>query len=179
MPLPSFPKTLLQLYQETLRFDNLVPLQTRCAAKDIIVPLSEPIRTKDGRYIQEVPLKKGTRVIISVTQYNRHPELWGQDSQVWNPDRWLKKNGIDDSIKYGVFANLGTFGAGIRACIGWRFAIYQFQTFVIELINRFQFELTEEAKNAQAMYGLILIPVIKGMGSVSQTSLPLKVSVAA
>jgi len=92
--------------KETLRFDSLLPHQFRSAAKDIIVPLSEPVRTRDGRCIQEIPLKKGTRVLISITQYNRHPELWGQDAQVWNPDRWLKKDGIDDSIKYGVLANL-------------------------------------------------------------------------
>lgn len=163
--------------KETLRLDPLVPVQTRCAARDLVVPLSEPVRTKDGQQIQEIPLKKGTRVLLSVTQYNRHPELWGADSQEWNPDRWLKPGVIDDSIKFGVFSNLATFGAGIHACIGWRFAIYEFQTFLIELVNKFQFELTEEARTAQPMYAGIMVPLLKGKDH--QSGLPLSVSVAA
>ena len=55
---------------------NLVPLQARQAGKDVAVPLSEPIRGKDGRQMAEIPLKRGTRVLLSVTQYNRDTHIY-------------------------------------------------------------------------------------------------------
>ncbi|KAK0197848.1 cytochrome P450 [Armillaria mellea] len=47
------------------------------------------------------------------------PSLWGDDAEEWNPARFLDKA---LPVSLGVYANLMSFSAGSRSCIGWRFA---------------------------------------------------------
>lgn len=42
----------------------------RQATRDDVIPLFNPIVTKDGRTIEEVPVAKGTIVEVSVIGYN-------------------------------------------------------------------------------------------------------------
>ena len=69
----------------------------------------------------------------------REKDVWGEDAQTFNPDRWLVSNGKRSS-SVGVYSNLYvlllhhgilmeclwmirlTFAGGVRGCIGWRFA---------------------------------------------------------
>jgi hypothetical protein len=44
---------------------------TRVAGKDEALPLSEPILTKSGKTISEVPIAKGTNLTLSFAAYNR------------------------------------------------------------------------------------------------------------
>lgn len=44
----------------------------RVSAKDVIVPLSEPIRDIDGNLLHEIVVKKGTKVYGNVTSYNKY-----------------------------------------------------------------------------------------------------------
>ena len=43
----------------------------RVAAKDDVVPLSEPIIGVDGTAIHEIPIQAGQAIIVSVCGYNR------------------------------------------------------------------------------------------------------------
>src|ERR1700761_4822410 len=44
------------------------------------------------------PFRKSILAHLSMTHNDRH--LWGEDSQLWNPVRWLKNGVINNSIKY-------------------------------------------------------------------------------
>lgn len=89
-----------------------------------------------------------------------------------------------EKIKFGVFGNLGGFGAGVHACIGWRFAVHEIQSFLIELMGNFQFDLPDDYNNIRMRrtYASIMFPQAEnasdgtpydGNGGVS---MPLKVS---
>ena len=43
----------------------------RVAAKDDVIPLSEPVIGVDGTAIHEIPIQAGQAIIVSVCGYNR------------------------------------------------------------------------------------------------------------
>ncbi|OJA08928.1 hypothetical protein AZE42_05320 [Rhizopogon vesiculosus] len=93
--------------KEVLRFYPAVYQVYRSASQDEVLPLSQPITTRFGKVIHELPIKKGTRITVSIAAYNRNKELWGEDAHVFNPDRWL--NGSAKKRKatsVGVYSNL-------------------------------------------------------------------------
>ncbi|THH16007.1 hypothetical protein EUX98_g9372 [Antrodiella citrinella] len=131
--------------KEMLRLHPVVPHTFRIAGKNIAVPLSKPITTLSGKVTQEVFIPKGTRITVAIAAYNRDKSLFGEDAHEFNPARWLNMSEKRDT-SVGVYSNLLTFSAGVRACIGWRFAVFEMQLFLIELISNFEFSWTEETK---------------------------------
>ncbi|KAI0645068.1 cytochrome P450 [Trametes meyenii] len=165
---------LQAVLKEILRFYPAVPHTYRQSLHDDVLPLSKPIMTREGKVVSEIPIRAGLRVILSVCAYNRQPDIWGEDAHQFNPDRWM-----DASLKskrnttVGVFANVLTFAGGVRACIGWRFAIYELQAFLTELVSNFQFELTPEVDRVEKTQAIVMVPTVNG-----QVEMPLRVSLA-
>jgi cytochrome P450 len=106
--------------KEGLRMHPLLPLIYRKAGRDDVIPLAEPVTTKDGRAIREIPVSKGQTLVCSAAGYNRSPTVWGDDADTWRPERWINMEKHKHSV--GMMANLMSFGAGIRGCIGWKFS---------------------------------------------------------
>ncbi|KAI0785740.1 cytochrome P450 [Abortiporus biennis] len=162
--------------KEVLRFHPVVFHNHRISARDDVIPLSEPITTLSGKLISEVPIPKGTRVVLSIAAYNRSKAVWGEDSHTFNPERWLHK---DTSMKgdspVGVFSNLLTFSGGVRSCIGWRFALYEMQAILVELISNFEFGISEDIKKLRRQPSLAMIPVLDGEHG-NGVQLPLRIS---
>ena len=54
--------------------------------------------------IKEIPVKKGQKFIVSIFGANRSKEIWGEDAEIWKPERWLGKSTsqqpVDDSKDY-------------------------------------------------------------------------------
>ncbi|KAJ8475067.1 hypothetical protein ONZ45_g15739 [Pleurotus djamor] len=146
--------------KEVLRLHPIVPALQRRAAFDDVLPLSIPITTKDGDVVTEIPIKKGATITVSICAYNRLPEVWGTDADDWNPRRFLEKP-KDKQTSVGVFANLMTFSAGIRGCIGWRFALIELQAILVEMIENFEFSLPKGVEILRLPAG-IMIPMVKG-----------------
>ncbi|KIM58519.1 hypothetical protein SCLCIDRAFT_16779 [Scleroderma citrinum Foug A] len=169
---------LTAIIKESLRCNNAAPQVYRMAGQDSILPLSKPITTKSGKLMLELPLPKGTRIIMSVSAYNRNKELWGEDAHEFNPDRWLDGTVKDKrECAVGVYANLMTFGTGHRACLGWRFALIEIQAFLVEIISKFEISLTEKARKVRREACLVMVPTVEGeVGNGVQ--LPLVISVA-
>ncbi|KAI0292218.1 cytochrome P450 [Multifurca ochricompacta] len=157
--------------KETLRFDTVVPHLFREAIRDEVVPLSKPIRCKSGKVIDELFIPKGTSIIISDVAYNRNKELWGEDADVWRPSRWLDGTVKNTGFNVGVMS----FGAGHRACLGWRFAVTEIQSFMFELLWGLQFELTEKSTRVRKENCLVMLPMVGGEEE-KGNQLPLKVS---
>ncbi|KAK0463413.1 cytochrome P450 [Armillaria novae-zelandiae] len=148
--------------KETLRVHPFVTTLIRVATQDDVIPLSEPITTVDGTVVSDIPIPKGQIIVASLYTYNRLPSIWGHDADIWNPDRFLHPPPTKQT-PLGVYANLMTFSAGIRACIGWRFAIMEMQVLVTELLGKFAFSPSEEGLELLHLPGpQILIPAVKG-----------------
>ncbi|KAI0629559.1 cytochrome P450 [Trametes polyzona] len=168
---------LQAVLREILRFYPAVPHTYRQSLHDDVLPLSKPITTRSGKVINEVPIRAGLRLILSVCAYNRDKEVWGEDAQVFNPDRWLDSSKTKRGTTVGVFSNLLTFAGGVRACIGWRFAIYEVQAFLTELVSNFQFELTPDVSRVKKTQAIVMVPTLEGELE-KGVQLPLRVSIA-
>ncbi|KAG1737832.1 cytochrome P450 [Suillus paluster] len=164
--------------KEVLRYCCVVYHVHRYASQDDVLPLSQPITTRSGDVIHELPIPKGTRIVASIAAYNRNKELWGEDAHVFNPDRWLDGTAKEKkATSIGVYSNLMTFGGGVRACIGWRFAVIEFQAFLTEIVGKFEFALTDKSEHMRREACMVMSPTVEGEVE-SGVQLPLRVSVA-
>lgn len=126
--------------KEALRLHPIVLHLEREAGQDDVIPLAHPIVTQSGDLISEIPVEKGQAIDIPIAACNRNPDIWGQDADHWNPERFLATERLQKA-SVGVYANLLNFSAGIRACLGWRFAVIEMQTIAATLLENFEFEL--------------------------------------
>ena len=47
------------------------------------------MRAADGSMLSELPIAKGTAVVLHLQGSNTNQELWGEDAHEWKPERWL------------------------------------------------------------------------------------------
>lgn len=165
---------LQAVVREVLRFHPVVPHTYRQAGKDDVLPLSKPLTLRSGEVVTEVAIPAGIRLVLSVAGYNRDKGIWGEDAHTFNPERFLHRSGKRGPT-VGVFGNILTFSGGVRACIGWRFALYELQAFIVQLISNFEFALTDDIKRLRRDNAVIMVPTLEGENGVQA---PLRVSLA-
>jgi len=149
--------------KEAMRLHPIVWLLGREAGRDDVIPLAFPITTNSGAQVSAIPVKKGQIVDISIAAYNRNPNVWGEDPDNWRPERFLNMDKAH-MVSVGVYANLLNFSAGIRGCLGWRFAVIEMQAIAATLIEKFEFELppqTEKTRIIRKPTGL-MVPMAEG-----------------
>ncbi|KAJ3709680.1 cytochrome P450 [Lentinula raphanica] len=164
--------------KETLRCYPVAIHLFRTANEDDVIPLSKPIIGTTGRTIMEIPVPRGTNIVVSPSAYNRNPAIFGKDASEFNPDRWIEgRVKTEDSLGM-PYANLASFAAGSRSCIGWRFAVAELQVFIVVLLRNFIIESTPKLANIRRESALAMIPLIEGELE-KGTQLPLRVRLVA
>lgn len=139
MDIDSMPY-LQAVCNEILRYWPPVPSTIRESAKNTAI------------LTQYIP--KGTRIMLTPACTNMDDSLWGDDSHVFRPERWLasEDDGKDAAAAARVDASGGsnsnyamlTFLHGPRSCIGTNFAKAEFACLLAGWIGRFEFELKDK-----------------------------------
>ncbi|KAF9871136.1 prostacyclin synthase [Colletotrichum karsti] len=101
---------LVACYRETLRFENTVTGSRMVMSKDTTITDHET-----GR---EYLLKEGVEVQWSASVMHKKP-VWGDDREVFNPERWLKST---PDLTKGSKESFVPFGGGKHLCPGRNFA---------------------------------------------------------
>ncbi|XP_076883878.1 cytochrome P450 704C1-like [Bidens hawaiensis] len=117
---------------ETLRLYPAVPLDGKSAEKDDVLP--------DG-----FKIKKGDGVGYMAYPMGRMTYIWGQDAEVFRPERWLN-NGVfqpESPFKFTAFQG------GPRICLGKEFAYRQMKILAAFLVYFFKFKLVDESKQVR------------------------------
>ncbi|KAF2096520.1 cytochrome P450 [Rhizodiscina lignyota] len=109
---------------ESLRLHPQVPVHVRTASKDTVLPVGGG---KDGKSPILVPA--GTAVVMNTYCLHRREDIWGEDAQVFRPERWAASP-LDWSFI--------PFSGGPRRCLGADMAISEAVYITVRLLQHFK-----------------------------------------
>ncbi|KAK0732295.1 cytochrome P450 [Lasiosphaeris hirsuta] len=72
----------------------------------------------------------------------RDPDLYGPDSEVFRPERWLESEARLAEMEAGMFV----FGMGPRVCLGKDIAVFELYKLVPEIVRCFNIELIYQGR---------------------------------
>ncbi|KAJ7216047.1 cytochrome P450 [Mycena pura] len=103
----------------------------------------------------------GAVVGVPIYTVHRDPDVWGDDADVYRPERWLDA----DSEKAAMMQKTFTpFSSGPRACIGRNLALLEIVIIVATLFRRYNFVLAEPDKPIETREGFLRKPVHCNVG---------------
>ncbi|KAL4910346.1 hypothetical protein BDW74DRAFT_165417 [Aspergillus multicolor] len=108
---------------EVLRLCPAVPINRRVATTPTTLPVGGGPKGKEPIY-----LRAGQVVTYSPFITHRRTDLWGDDVEVFNPDRWVERK---------VGWEYLPFNGGPRVCIGQQFALTEAGYVLVRLLQRF------------------------------------------
>jgi cytochrome P450 len=90
---------------------------------------------EEGMMVDGQWLMGGTTVSVSTHTIHRDAEVFGEDPETYNPDRWLKAEA--SKMQRGFLA----FSQGGRACIGRNIAYFEMSLVIALLFSRYDLKL--------------------------------------
>lgn len=112
--------------------------------------------------LQGLDISNGTVIVWPTYAVNRRPDLWGDDSDAFRPERWKEGNGIDGhGAKRDAYAFM-TFGQGPRKCPGEHYTRVVMACVLLMLIGRFRFtmprghDVLECDDKKQVKFGIVM-----------------------
>ena len=69
--------------QETLRLCPPAHSTIRVAMEDDMIPLSHPVKLRDGTVMREVHIREGSYVHIPIEGLNMSKDIWGKDALIF------------------------------------------------------------------------------------------------
>ncbi|XP_058117984.1 cytochrome P450 4d2-like [Anopheles ziemanni] len=130
-------KYMEMVIKETLRMNPSIPLIGRTSAGDMIV---------DG-----VAIPAGTEVMINIYIMHNDPDQYPE------PDRFLPERFENEDGKT-TFSYL-PFSAGIRSCIGQRYAMLEMKTILVKLLANYRLMPCKQENELQLKADLTLKPL--------------------
>ena len=123
--LPTYTQThrvpfVAQILDETLRLWPTAPAFTRHPYEDTVIA---------GKY----RLEKDTAVTVLIGMLHRDRQVWGEDPEQFDPDRFSAENRA--KIPPNAYK---PFGDGRRACIGRQFALQEATLVLAMILQRFE-----------------------------------------
>ncbi|OIT08229.1 PREDICTED: cytochrome P450 714C2-like [Nicotiana attenuata] len=132
-------KVLTMIIHETLRLYPPVAFVVREALQDIS--------------FKDIEIPKGTNIQIHIPILHQQPELWGPDTDQFNPERFGK--GIAKACK--VPNAYIPFGIGSRTCAGQNLAMIELKVIVSMILSRFTFSLSPRYQHSP-VFRLVIEP---------------------
>ncbi|KAJ7452215.1 fatty acid hydroxylase [Mycena latifolia] len=131
---------LTAVMHETLRL-------TPTAAKRGVTPIQDT--TLGGKYF----VKAGTPILVQVWNIHRDPLVWGEDAEVFRPERML--DGEFEALPPQAWQ---PFGFGMRGCIGRAFAWQEVSLVLATVIQRFDLSLADPSYTLEIKQTLTIKP---------------------
>ncbi|KAG8722654.1 hypothetical protein FRC09_005904 [Ceratobasidium sp. 395] len=145
--------------RETLRVFPAVPVISRQATEDAVIPVGQSYKDRYGVTQNEIRIQKWDTLRISILAINRAKDVWGEDAWEFRPERWDNPPLMTKEMP-GVFGNLMTFIHGHHACIGYRFALVETKALLYSLIRSIEFDIDPKIEII-GKTGIVTRPCVK------------------
>lgn len=96
-------------------------------------------------------LPKNTPIAINTFVLHRRKDLYGEDSNKFNPDNFLPEN-VSQRHPY----SFQPFSTGRRNCVGYRFAMVFIKVVLVSLMKNFKFTTDSKLADLRYKYGMTL-----------------------
>ncbi|AIN97801.1 cytochrome p450-like protein [Leishmania panamensis] len=133
---------LVAVVKEALRMYPAAPIIYRDAAEDVYLPESR------------VVIPKGMTVVITLFSLQRNTHVYGDDVDVFRPERWLYEEGEALRKRCGRCGYI-PFSCGKRSCIGQEFGYLELLIVTALLVRHLKMELV--GKFPEARYNITLV----------------------
>ncbi|KAM0492705.1 hypothetical protein ACHAP8_009723 [Fusarium lateritium] len=120
--------------------DNVIRESLRVYSPSLMIPWE----AQKGITIAGVYIPKGTTVQIIPAMIQLNPEIWGNDADVFRPERWENMDS-NASSPYAMEA----FSNGPRICPGKALAMLNTKVLLLGLIRDFEMELYDDERDVE------------------------------
>ncbi|KAK9091216.1 hypothetical protein Sjap_024393 [Stephania japonica] len=104
-----------------------------------VAPLLIPHESTEDIVINEYYIPKKSRVLVNVWALGRDPNVWSEDAEEFNPDRFIN---LDIDI-HGRDFQLIPFGSGRRGCPGMQLGLVMVKYILAQLLHCFNWEVPD------------------------------------
>ncbi|KAJ7681316.1 cytochrome P450 monooxygenase [Mycena olivaceomarginata] len=101
----------------------------------------------------------GAVVGVPIYTLHRDPDIWGNDPDVYRPERWFDVEKV--TVMHKAF---NPFSSGPRACVGRNLAALELSLIIATLLRRYHFVLAEPEKPLETREAFIRKPVRCNVG---------------
>ena len=103
-------------------------------------PVVQLVR-RTGRQVRlgKLIVPANVQLVIPTVAFHYDPEIWGQDAQLFKPERFSE--GLAKATKDNMVAFL-PFGMGPRICVGFNFATAETKIVLSMILQRYSFTLS-------------------------------------
>ncbi|KAE8138927.1 cytochrome P450 [Aspergillus pseudotamarii] len=112
------------------------------------MPLARRVTDPAGVTIEGEYFPQGTSLAVCNHAFHHNPTVWGEDHNIFNPNRW---DSPDISAKARLLMH---FGLGGRQCIGKTVATTNIYKLLSTLLKEFTFELADERERVDVEKGM-------------------------
>ncbi|XP_058055885.1 cytochrome P450 4d2-like [Anopheles bellator] len=128
--------------KETLRISPPAPMVGRCSAGDMII---------DG-----IPIPAGTEVMLNIFVMQTDPEFF-PEPDVFCPERFAGQNNDSTGTQIMPYSYI-PFSAGLRSCMGQRYAMIEMKTVLVKLLIHYRVLPSSEEKVLKVKADITLKP---------------------
>lgn len=97
---------------------------------------------------------KGTVIIIPSYQIHTDRKIWGDDVDVFRPERFSPEE-FQKVHPYGFIP----FLKGIRSCVGYKYAIKSVKVALSHIYRNYKFSTTQKVEDTKFQYSLVSKPI--------------------
>ncbi|KAI4475760.1 hypothetical protein M0802_015037 [Mischocyttarus mexicanus] len=142
-------------YQMTISVLNEFSYLERCIKESLRLYPSVHFISRyitDDMQLKNYLIPAGTNVQVNIINLHRNPEFW-PNPDVFDPDRFLPEN-INERNPFCYIP----FSAGLRNCIGQKFAMHEMKITIAHILHNFYLEPFDEMDEMKLTDNVILRP---------------------